>query len=129
MCKFSPLAIGAVFMHRCNKSLEYVYIHDEVAIAILVHLSLALHAVYSSYHGLVEVLPVLSLSNGEEVPLSGFKLTLKHPISNVMELCLNMSTYIAVLPILLSLMVHCESDSSKKHLQVNFRAIAILLVY
>ena len=80
---------------------------------------LILFTVYSSCRGLVEVLPLLSQPNGEEAPLANFKLSLKHPIRNVMELCLNLSTYNAILPVLLSLMVHCESDDSKEHFQVK----------
>ena len=76
-------------------------------------------AVYSSCRGLVEVLPLLNLTSGEVGKLAHFKLSLKHPIRNVMELCLSLSTNNAILPVLLSLMVHSQGDNSKKHFQVN----------
>ena len=75
--------------------------------------------VYSSCRGVVEVLPLLNLQNGEVAQLAHFKLTLKHPIRNVMELCLNLSTNNAILPVLLSLMVHCQDDNYKEHFQVS----------
>jgi len=54
---------------------------------------------------MVEVLPLLNLSSGE-VELAPFKISIKHPVRNVMELCLKLSSTDAVLPVLLALMVH-----------------------
>ena len=56
---------------------------------------------------------MLGLSTGE-VELPTFKIGLKHPIRNVMELCINHSTNEAVLPVLISLMVHCDADDRKQ---------------
>jgi len=61
--------------------------------------------VYSASKGMVEVLPLLNLPSGE-VELAPFKISIKHPVQNVMELCLKLSSTDAVLPVLLALMVH-----------------------
>ena len=74
---------------------------------------------YSSCRGVVEVSPLLNLPNGDVAQLAHFKLSLKHPIRNVMELCLNLSTNNAILPVLLSLMIHSQGDSSKERFQVS----------
>ena len=73
------------------------------------------HTVYSTGRGMVEVQPHLNLPGGE-VELGKFRLSLKHPVSNVMELCLKLSTHDAVLPVLMSLMVNC--DGNKTHFKV-----------
>ena len=63
---------------------------------------------------------MLGLASGE-VELPPFKIGLKHPIRNVMELCINHSTNEAVLPVLISLMVHCDDGGKNgyKHFQVH----------
>ena len=63
---------------------------------------------------------MLGLASGE-VELPPFKIGLKHPIRNVIELCINHSTNKAVLPVLISLMVHCDDDKTVgcKHFQVH----------
>ena len=79
---------------------------------------------------MVEVLPVLGLASGE-VELPPFRIGLKHPIRNVMELCINHSTNEAVLPVLISLMVHCDDDKKVgcKHFQVHqFIYIHVIIV-
>ena len=80
----------------------------------------ALSVYTTTNRGMVEVLPVLGLASGE-VELPPFRIGLKHPIRNVMELCINHSTNEAVLPVLISLMVHCDDDKKVggKHFQVH----------
>lgn len=75
-------------------------------------------AVYESANrGVVEVRTLIKLSDGKNVELPNFKVALKHPIRNVMELCMNLSTNEAVLPVLISLMVH--SDTNKASFKVT----------
>ena len=73
----------------------------------------------------MEVLPLLSLPTGE-VELLPFKISLKHPVRNVMEMCLNLSTHDAVLPVLLSLMMHCKGDKEKQRFQVR-RSVCVCM--
>ena len=81
----------------------------------ILHMHVPKHSLLSVYtatnrtRGGVEVLPVLGLASGE-VELPPFRIGLKHPIRNVMEMCINHSTNEAVLPVLISLMVHCDDD-------------------
>ena len=67
---------------------------------------------------MVQVLPLLNLPSGE-VELAPFKIGVKHPVRNVMELCLNLSSNDAVLPVLIALMVHCERENGREQFQVG----------
>jgi len=67
---------------------------------------------------MVQVLPLLNLPSGE-VELTPFKIGVKHPVRNVMELCLNLSSNDAVLPVLIALMVHCERENGREQFQVG----------
>ena len=74
---------------------------------------------------MVEVLPLLNLPTGE-VELAPFRIGIKHPVRNVMELCLNLSSNDAVLPVLIALMVHCERQSGKEQFQVREQASTMI---
>ena len=63
--------------------------------------------------GFVNVSPQLKLTTGEVIDMAEFKISLKHPVRNVMESCLSLSTQSAVLPVLLTLMVHSKQNSGK----------------
>lgn len=81
----------------------------------------SLSPVYSANRGMVEVLPLLNLKSGE-VELAPFRIGVKHPVRNVMELCLNLSSNDAVLPVLIALMVHCERQHGREQFQVRVHA-------
>jgi len=61
--------------------------------------------------GVISITPQLRLSTGEVMELADFKISIKHPVRNVMELCLGLSTQSAVLPVLLTLIMHSKRDS------------------
>ena len=61
--------------------------------------------------GFVYVTPQMRLSSGELAELADFKISLKHPVRSVMELCLSLSTQQAVLPVLLTLLVHAKHSN------------------
>lgn len=60
--------------------------------------------------GFVYVTPQLRLYSGELAEMADFKISLKHPVRSVMEMCLNLSTQQAVLPVLLTLIIHSKQD-------------------
>ena len=63
--------------------------------------------------GFVQVTPQLRLTSGELAEMADFKISLKHPIRSVMELCLSLSTQQAVLPVLLTLLVHSKAANGQ----------------
>ena len=67
---------------------------------------------------MVQVLPLLNLPSGE-VELAPFKIGIKHPVRNVMELCLKLSSSSAVLPVLIALMVHSVRECTQEAFQVR----------
>jgi len=76
--------------------------------------------VYASSRGQVEVSPVLKLMGRHNKHLAKFKLTLKHALTTVMELCIKLSSTSAVLPVLTTLMLHANNQTCKDHFTVGF---------
>lgn len=69
---------------------------------------------------MIDVLPVLhDQQKGETVELKPFSLAVKNPMKSIIELCLNLSTNEAVLPVLVTLMLHCKGDPEKSNFQVG----------
>ena len=58
------------------------------------------------------MLPTLHLASGD-VKLAPIKLTIRHPLRSIMEMCMELSASKAVLPVLLSLIFHCDSDGGQ----------------
>lgn len=65
--------------------------------------------------GFVYVTPQLKLYSGELAEMADFKISLKHPVRSVMEMCLNLSTQQAVLPVLLTLIIHSKQDDEEQN--------------
>ncbi len=59
------------------------------------------------------------MTSGEVVDMADFKISLKHPVRNVMELCLSLSTQKAVLPVLLTLIMHSNQESGNIFFEVH----------
>ena len=58
--------------------------------------------------------------------LKPFTLAVKNPMKSIIELCLNLSSNEAVLPVLVTLMLHCKGDREKSNFQVSFQERRIL---
>lgn len=58
----------------------------------------------------MEVTPILETRKGSKIQMGKFRLTLKHPLTTAMELCMKLSTSNAVLPILTTLMLSASGD-------------------
>lgn len=52
--------------------------------------------------------PQVKFASGQLIEMSDIKISLKHPVRSVMELCLRLSTQNAVLPVLLALVIHSK---------------------
>ena len=68
---------------------------------------------------MVEVVPVLATPTGGDVKLATFGIAMRHPVTNVIELCMRLSSSDAVLPVLMALMLHCHDNKSKEYFQVT----------
>ena len=60
----------------------------------------------------MEVLPILHSQKYGNTELTPFTLTLKNPMKAIIELCLSLTTRETVLPVLITLMLHCERDNN-----------------
>ena len=58
------------------------------------------------------------MRNGDKIQLGKFRLTLKHPLTTVMELSIKLSSSSAVLPVLTTLMLNVDKDGDKTHFMV-----------
>ncbi len=77
-----------------------------------------INAVYSTSRGQVEVTPILESRKGSKRQMGMFRLTLKHPLTTAMELCMNLSSSTAVLPVLTTLMLNASGEKTE-HFKVK----------
>ena len=76
------------------------------------------------------ITPQLKLYSGELAEMADFKISLKHPVRSVMEMCLNLSTQDAVLPVLLTLIIHSKQDGEEPNhfFQVRWEGLEQIII-
>jgi len=82
-----------------------------------------------SNRGFLYVTPQVRLaSSGELKEMSDIKISLKHPVRSVMELCLKLSTQNAVLPVLLALMIHSKDSEGEEQDSNEYKLLEVVVV-
>ena len=81
-----------------------------------------------SNRGFLYVTPQVRLaSSGELKEMSDIKISLKHPVRSVMELCLKLSTQNAVLPVLLALMIHSRESEEEERNSNEYKLLEVVV--
>ncbi len=65
-------------------------------------------------------------ASGELKEMSDIKISLKHPVRSVMELCLKLSTQNAVLPVLLALMIHSKEAEEDDQETGDYKLLQVI---
>ena len=71
--------------------------------------------------------PQVRLASGELKEMSDIKISLKHPVRSVMELCLKLSTQNAVLPVLLALVIHSKEAEGQEHDREDYKLLQVFM--
>ena len=111
--------------HAYTHTHTYALMHERTKytyIRTCTHIHTLLHVEYKmSFSGrnTIDVLPIVHGQAGGTTELKPFSLAVKNPMKNIIELCLNLSTNEAVLPVLVTLMLHCKGDPEKSNFQAS----------
>lgn len=106
-----------------------MHVHMMLLLCQLVLFMYTAYKTLHSSHKTIDVLPILhDHQNSATVELHQFSLVVKNPVKNLIELCLNLSTNEAILPILVTLMLHCNGEQEKSNFQVSFKSLLINLI-